>query len=652
MNPEQLYDQAQRLLANKQHNDAYKILKKLDATIPNHPGILYLLAACQSLGGHKESAIKTYQRVLKLQPNFVEAMNNIGLDLKHLQRHRESIEYFDKALAIQPDFFDAKLNKASTLLAIHEDQAASDLLMQLLRVAPEHPMALANLGTAHLKTRNPEAALTLFTAARRSMGNNLEINRGYFSALSELKRWTELIEASKQLPKEIVCDPRISEILFTAHLQTNDWEAIQTELNNSNLAISPFDALCVISNPKTLMKTASRISQAHNTQLFYTKPFYHHPKLKIGYISSDFKSHPISILTNNLFNAHDKEHFEIHAIAIDKFPPPDNKYRKKIAADCDSFHEVGDKQDCEAIEYIRQLELDVLIDLNGYTQNRRTNILASRCAPVQMQYLGFPGTMGASFIDYTIGDPIITPVSHYQFYSEKIISLPECFQVNDDQRLVTQQTTRILHSLQDDAFVFACFNQHIKITHKIFDSWLQILRAVPKSVIWLVRGNPLQESNLLSYAQSQGVGENRFVFAEHITYDQHLGRYALADIVLDTYPFNGGTTTSDALWGGAPVITLMGDTYASRMAASLLHSVGLDELVTKTPVDYEQLAIALASDSQRLYCLRQRLRNKIATAPAFSTKRFVKHLEMGLTLAVERHRNGLKPDHLLVPLLD
>lgn len=652
MNLEQLYEQAQQLLANQHHNEAYRILKKLDAAIPNHPGILYLLGTCQSLAGNKENAITTYHRVLKLKPDFVEAMNNLGLDLKHLGRNQEALAHFDMALHLQPSFFDAQLNKASTLLAMREDQAASDLLVQMLSVAPKNPMLLANLGSAHLKARNPKAALEHFKEARRLLTSNLEITKGYMASLAESKDWKQLVEEGQGLPTILFNDPQIKDNLLKAYLHTCDWQALSSIISEADQFSSPFNAVCVIEDAKTLKNCITHWAKKNNRR-HNTKNFSHeNQKIKVGYISSDFRSHPVSYLTRGLFDSHNTDAFEIHGIAIDRFPPQGDLYREQIARACFEFHEFGDLDDRSLISHLRALDFDILIDLSGYTNDYRTSFLAERCAPVQLQYLGFPGTMGAQYIDYTIGDPIITPQSHFVYYSEKIISLPECFQVNDEKREIIKSASGQKIGLPEDAFVFACFNQQIKFTPKMFEVWLRILRATTKSVLWLASANAMQVNNIKDYSESHGINSERLLFGDRIPYEQHLGRYAFTDLVLDTFPFNGGTTTSDALWGGAPVITIIGDAYSSRMSASLLHSVGLDELIARTSDEYEKLAIDLASNPKRLTALRQRLNSNVHTSPAFNTTRFVKHLESGLKMVLDRQRKGLKPDHVFVPTAD
>lgn len=651
MNLEQLYDQAQKLLAHKQHNDAYKILKRLDAAIPDHPGILYLLAACQSLAGNKESAIKTYHRVLNLQPNFVEAMNNAGLDLKSLGRYQEAIALFDNALKYQPAFFEAQLNKASTLLAMNANHAAFDLLLQLRAIAPEHPMVLANLGTVNLKSKNAQAALEFFSAARRQLEHNLDITNGYLATLAELKCWEAIIEVGRTLPTNLLEDRKVKDTLLNACLQTCEWQFAELLTARGLSFASPLNALCVIEAAPELRENISFWSQNNyrSRESNLLRPA--RTKIRLGYISADFKTHPVAFLSSGLFSCHNHELFDIHGIAIDRVNSTDDPYRKRISSACNQFHEVGDLDDSQLTTFIQELELDILIDLGGHTNESRSVVLSQRCAPVQIQYLGFPGTMGASFIDYTIGDSIITPQSHFKFYSEKIISLPDCFQVNDNQRKIGVTKSRAECQLPEEAFVFACFNQQIKFTPALFDGWLQILQSTPGSVLWLARGNDTQAKNLIKRAKAQGIEPNRLIFADKLPYEEHLARYALVDLVLDTYPFNGGTTSSDALWGGAPVLTRMGDAYSSRMTASLLHNLKLDELITDSFSHYTSLAIELAKSPKRLTEIRGVLHANLTTAPIFNTQRFVRHLETGLETAVKRSRDGLKPDHIFIPLL-
>lgn len=650
MTPDQLYGQAQLLIAHKKHDEAYKILKKLNTAVPNHTGILYLLAVCQSLTGHKENAVKTYQQVLKLQPFFIEALNNIGLDLKHLKRYEEAIVYFDKALIAQPDFFDARLNKAATLIAMYEYQSASDILVQLVGVAPNHPMVLANLGLTHLKTRNPQAALEHFENARLILNENLEIDRGYILALAELKKWEKIIAEVKKLPNDFMSDPQIQDSLFSAHLNTCNWNRIEQFIAEAHNFSSPLNAICVIASPTKLLSTIKTWVSKNTRKHVFNNFCNTNKKIKVGYISSEFKSHALSVLVNGVFGRHDPELFEIHGIATDEFPPLNDPYRQKISESCHYFHELGGMDDKRLVDRIKQLHFDILVDLSGHTGSLRSTVLADRCAPIQMQYLGFPATMGASYIDYTIGDPVITPSTHFGFYTEKIISLPECFQANDDFRKISAKLSKHDYELPGEAFVFACFNKQTKFTQKLFHSWLKILNATPNSVLWCAYDNTAQVENLIEYTASNGIDPKRLIFAKRLPYEQHLARYAFADLALDTYPFNGGTTSSDALWGGAPLITIIGDSYSSRMSASLLHSVGLDELVTTTFEDYEKLAIALAKDKERLLSIRRRLQKNLGNAPVFNTERFVKHLETGFAIAVDRHRRGLKPDHIFVPL--
>lgn len=652
MNLEQLYGHAQQLLAQKNHDEAYKILKKLNKDVPNHPGILYLIGVCQSLSGRKESAIQTYLAVLKIKPEFVEVMNNIGLDLKSLGRNNDALVYFDKATSIQPGFLDAKLNKSTTLLTLRRNTEALKLLTDLEKTDPENPKVLANLGLAYLKIENPDAALLKFSKANSILTNDLDIARGYFVTLCELKNWGKVLELSADLPPTIFNDPVIKNCIFGAHLQDCNWNGLDKFIENAVLYSSPFNALYAIEDPDILLKISTLASEKSNILHLSAPRANKKSKLKIGYISPDFKTHPVSFLVSGIFNNHNSTDFEIYGIAIDKPPHLYDAYRTRISESCHRFLELGNADDHTLSIQLKDLNLDILIDLNGHTNDNRTSILSNRCAPIQIQYLGFPGTMGSKHIDYTIGDSIITPQSHFKYYSEKIITLPECFQANDDLRTPSEPTSKMAHHLPNNAFVFASFNQNAKYNPLIFDSWMRILYSVPESVIWLSPGSISQISNLKKHASKHGIDPQRLIFADPLPYADHLSRYLFVDLALDTYPFNGGTTTSDALWCGTPVLTLLGNAYSSRMSASLLFGLKLDTLVTSTIFEYEALAIQLAKNQNQLDLIRLNLKSNRLTMPPFNSKRFTRHFELGLQMALERSKQGLNPEHIFVPRFD
>lgn len=658
MNLEQLYEQAQHLIAQDKHNEAYKILKKLDSAVPNHPGILYLLGICQSKAGNKENAIRTYRQVLGLMPTFVEAMNNLGVDLRSTGNPSEAIPYFANAINNRPDFIDAGINMAGALMDIQRLEEASDILIRLLQQHPSHPAVLCNLGRAHLLAGNAQAALEHFQQAYNLLPDDSDISAGLVEAFTQLNLYRELIEFINSLAKKKPHSIQHLGRLWDAYLRIFDWPKAE-EIKHRILSL-PADELHR-AGPSSLAIISTISSASDQLRLIrgFVGPNESHPnthitrqthqKPRIGFMSHDFKNHPVSYLTYGLFCHYNRDMFDFVGIATDTHPPIGNFYREGIREACCEFHECGSLTDKELISLIRGLELDVLIDLSGDTAKSRISVMRSRLAPVQMTYLGYPATSGTNYIDYTIGDPVLTPADLLVHFSEKLIVLPECFQANDNQKTISHFSSRLEAGLPAEGFVFCCFNQHIKITSEIFHSWLRILKRTPGSVLWLA---PTNYSDVLEQlAEKSGISSNRLVFASAIPYSQHLGRYDLVDLALDTFPFNGGATTSDALWGGAPVLTLCGTPYASRMSSSLLRSVELDKLKTETLEEYEQLACDLAHDKQRLTALRTKLAANKLRAPAFDTVRFARHFERGLLMAIDRQRAGLKAEHIYVPLI-
>jgi predicted O-linked N-acetylglucosamine transferase (SPINDLY family) len=348
--------------------------------------------------------------------------------------------------------------------------------------------------------------------------------------------------------------------------------------------------------------------------------------MRIAYLSADFRRHATAYLIAELIERHDRERFEI--IGLSYGPDDRSDMRARLAGAFDRFVDVRTSSDEAIARLIERSRVDIAVDLMGHTQFARPAILAFRPAPIQAAYLGFPGTTGADFIDYVIADPIVAPFELQPCFTEKIVHLPECYQVNDSARkIATRIPTREEFGLPAEGFVFCCFNTSWKIAPAMFEVWLRLLRAVPGSVLWLLRDNADAERNLRREAAARGADPSRLVFADRLGPEQHLARHRLADLFLDTLPYNAHTTASDALWAGLPLLTCRGETFAARVAASLLESVGLPELVTTSLGDYETLALELATDDQLRRQLRQRLEGNRLTHPLFDTQRFRRHIE-------------------------
>ena len=369
-------------------------------------------------------------------------------------------------------------------------------------------------------------------------------------------------------------------------------------------------------------------------------------KIRLGYFSADFKNHPVAFLIAELFEIHDRSQFEIYAFSLIKAA---DEMRGRLQLAFDHSIEIQAMTDIEIAQLSRSLNIDIAVDLTGFTKDSRTGIFSYRAAPIQVNYLGYPGTMGADYIDYIIADKTLIPLDTQSSYTEKVVYLPNSYQVNDRKRAISEkQFTRHELGLPEDGFVFCCFNNNFKILPATFTSWMRILKAVEGSVLWLLQDNPWAVENLKKEALKQGVDAQKLVFAERMPLPEHLARHRQADLFLDTLPYNAHTTTSDALWAGLPVLTLMGQSFASRVAASLLNAIGLTELITNTQEEYEALAIELAQNPHKLAEIKLKLTNNRLITPLFDTPLFTKNLEDAYIKIYERYQADLEPDHIVI----
>ena len=370
-------------------------------------------------------------------------------------------------------------------------------------------------------------------------------------------------------------------------------------------------------------------------------------RIRIGYYSADFHNHATAYLMAEFFELHDKNKFELYAFSFG--PDQQDEMRGRLVKAFDRFIDVRQQSDQTVAKLSRELEIDIAVDLKGFTSDSRTGIFAYRAAPIQVNYLGYPGTMGASYIDYIIADKVLIPQDFQPYYSEKVVYLPNSYQVNDRKRVISEkQYTRQELGLPEDSFVFCCFNNNYKITPDMFDSWMRILHVVEKSVLWLIEDNKSVVTNLRQEAEKRGVAPERLVFAQRMPLAEHLSRHSHADLFIDTLPCNAHTTASDALWAGLPVLTLIGESFAGRVAASLLSAMNLQELITHTPEEYEALAIELAKHPEKLMMIRERLVKNRLTSTLFDTVLYTRHMEQAYIKIMERYWENLPTEHIWV----
>ena len=371
-----------------------------------------------------------------------------------------------------------------------------------------------------------------------------------------------------------------------------------------------------------------------------------HPKIRIGYFSADFREHPVGFLTAELYELHDRDHFEVHAFSFG--PDTQDELNLRIKEGVDHFHNVQSMSHKETTLLARSFEIDIAVDLTGLTAKSRTDIFAMSAAPIQLSYIGYLGTMGADYYDYLIADPVMIPKESQKYYAEKIVYLPS-FQVNDSKDLPPEITlTRKDVGLPEEGFVFCCFNNTYKFTPTTFDSWARILKQVDNSVLIIYANNEVSKANLTKEIVKRGVQAERLICGESLPKPEYLARYRTVDLFLDTHPYNAGTTASDALKMGLPMITYLGHSYQARMGASIVNALNLPELITNSLEEYEALAIELAINPDKLKAIKEKLVANLSTAPLYDTKLFTKNLESAYTQMYERHHKGLKPDHIYV----
>lgn len=611
----------------------------------NHGNVL------RDLGRYAES-VASYDRAIALNPAYTEAIYNRANALRHLKRNQDALSSYDQALAIKPDHTEALNNRGNTLRDLKKPEDALKSYDLALKFKPDYAEALNNRGNTLIDLLRFEEALASFDRALLLRPDYAEALKNRGTLLRDLKRHEEAVRSFQQL---LDIDPDYPYALgnkFYCQLHGCDWscyastaQTIISKVNEGKLADIPFSFLAISDSPTAQLKCAeSFAADAYpaSPNPLWQGERYAHNKIKVAYLSADFHNHATSYLMVELFETHDKSHFETYALSFG--PDTKDDMRTRLNRAFDQFIDVRQHTDLEIAQMLRHMEIDIAIDLKGYTGESRSGILAHRAAPIQVNYLGYPGSMGASYIDYLIADQHVIPPTQQACYSEQVVYLPDTYQVNDSKRPIADKTpTRQEAGLPSSGFVFCCFNNNYKITPEVFDIWMRLLGRVEDSVLWLLEDNDLASRNLKAEAEKRGVAAERLVFAPRASLHEHLARHRLADLFLDTLPYNAHTTASDALWAGLPVLTRSGESFASRVAASLLYAIGLPELITHSAETYEALALELATSPSKLVEIKNRLRQNRDTYPLFDTNRFRQHIESAYTTMWQRYQQGMLP---------
>ena len=602
-------------------------------------------------------ALLSYERALALQPQYADAWSNRGVALGELGRRDEALASCALALALNPGYADGYNNFGNALAKIRSYGAALASYERALALKPAYAEGYNNRGAALAGANHEEAAVASYGRALALKPDYADAYNNRANALRALKRYAEALDS---YGRAMLLDPAC-EFVHGMALHTRmlicDWREVDAELaqlaaslERGEKASPPFPVLA-LSGSLALQRTAAEIYAQDQYPASHVLPALskclRHERIRVGYFSADFRNHAVSFLTAELFELHDKSKFELYAFSFG--PDSDREIRQRLTAAFDKFIDVRAYSDQAVAQLARELEVDIAIDLGGFTENCRTGIFALRAAPVQASYLGYLGTMGAEYMDYLIADDTIVPAEHRKYYSEKIVYLPS-YQANDSKRRISDKIyTRAELGLPRTGFVYCCFNNNYKITPETFSGWMRILQRVEGSVLLLYADNQFAADNLRREAAARGLDAARLIFGERLPVPEYLARYRTADLFLDTLPYNAGTTASDALWAGLPVLTRIGESFAGRVAASLLHAIHLPELITDTQEAYEALAVELATNPQWLAQIREKLaRNRLVT-PLFDTALFAQHIEAAYLQMYERHHAELPPEHIHVP---
>jgi predicted O-linked N-acetylglucosamine transferase (SPINDLY family) len=646
-----------------------------DIKILNNRGNIFL-----DLQRHSE-ALDSFEKGLALKPGDAALAANRAAVLFALGRFAEALGAFDSALANRPDDIALLHKRTETLLKLERWEEVLQNCERILSLNPKDSLALSQRGLALDDLQRHSEAATSFRAAleidpslsavRNNLGvvlsrlgdyegalasfhaglardpQNVELlyNRG--NALANLKRFPEaLSDYEATLARQPDHAYAFGSLAGTA-LAVCDWKRtrhLATEIAaHPETFVQPLSLLGYSDDPARLLASARLATRAWVPGLpqpLWEGVPYRHDKIRLAYLSADFKDHATAWLAAELFESHDRERF--HLTAISYRPDDGGAMRARLAKAFDRFIDVSRHSDAQVAQMLREMEIDIAVDLNGYTLGGRPRVLSFRPAPVQVNYLGFPGSMGAPFFDYIIADPVLAPFTEQVFFDEKIVHLPHSYQPNDTRRVMAARPSRKEAGLPETGFVFCCFNNSWKITEPLFDVWMRLLAAVPGSVLWLLDDNPAAQANLKSEAAKRNVDPERLVFAPRMDQAAHLARHRLAGLFLDTLPCNAHTTASDALWSGLPVLTCAGKSFAGRVAASLLMAAGLPELVRRDLDSYAAFALKLALEPQLLEDLRRRVEGARAS-PLFDVRRYCRNIEAAYTQMWRRAESGVAP---------
>lgn len=640
-----------------EYNKALNHYKRAQEINPTYADAYYNCATAQHRRNDHLDADGNYKQAIALKGDSATFRYNYGTLLSALERHTEALTQYNASLILDPYNDDAYNSRGNSEAAIKDYNAAEISYKLAISHNPNNAAIWNNYGNLAAELNSVQEALERYDRA-------LEINPKYADAYVNkgllLRRTGAANIAIECFERALILKPDYpfleGHYLYTL-MQLCDWthyfdrlELFRLKIQQSKAITIPFQTLTLFDDPELQL----RVSEAYVTNKFSYNlrankriPTRTSGRIKLGYYSADFHNFPGMYLMVGMLEAHCRIEFEVFAFSYG--PDVKDEMRGRIICAVDHFIDIRDMSDSEVVNLSKELQIDIAINRNGYTTNERTSMFQFGLAPIQISYLGYPGTMGAHFMDYLIADDVVIPASQRAYYSEKVIYLPNTYQPNDASRKIADTATnRSDFGLADESFVFCCFNKDYKIGPREFDIWMRVLRKLDRGVLWLMKSNDFADKNLRDEAEKRGVDSRRLIFADKLPHAQHLARHQHADLFIDTFNYNAHTTASDALWAGLPVVTKQGTQFAARVAASLLTAIGLPELITSTEEEYESLLYELATNPEELKRINQKLEFNRLKAPLFDTVRYTRNFERGLRIAHNRHCKGEMPEDIWV----
>ncbi len=646
------FAQAINFFDNGNLNESKKLCLKILKEEPKNFDILHLLGIISfKLEDYKNSA-DLIAKAVTINPKDAEAYNNQALVLKKINKLEDAIESLNQAIKIKPDFIQAYNRRGHLLVELNQLDDALENFNKAIEINPNFAEAYNNRGNILNK-------LNRHTESIESYDKAISINPNFAEAYNNrggVQKDLKLYEAAHEsYEKAIKIKPNLDFLLGSliyTKLHLCNWKSfdenlkkIEENIIKGNKSLTPFSSLLLLNSPSLQKKAAEIYFKAKYISKDALKSFDERPennKIRVGYYSADFRKHVMSDLLIHLFKCHDKSKFEL--IGFSFIPGKPDLMHNEIKKNFDQFFDVSLKTDKEIAQISKDMNIDIAVDLMGFTTHNRMGIFKESCAPIKINFLGYPGTLGSNHHDYIIADKTLIPKKNQKDYSEKIVYLPDSYKLDHSARKVSNKIfTKQEMGLPKKSFVFCCFNNNFKITPNVFNTWMNTLKSVNNSVLWLMikKNNPTVKNHLKKEALKKGIESDRLIFASRMSLPDHLARLRLANLFIDTMPYNAHTTASDALWVGLPVLTLCGETFASRVAASMLNAVGLSELITLTDKKFEDLAIELGNNPKKLQQIKNKLNNNKISKPLFNSKLFTKNIEKAYSIIYEEHLKKL-----------